>query len=90
MSQHKIEISSFGKIKALEYKLLGAHTQRVLLTLKISNKIKSKKLIRALGEIKLCSAKISMYFRILDIIIGNTVVKLANEIAGCNLKSIFR
>jgi fumarate hydratase class II len=75
-----MESDSFGDLKVPADKYYGAQSARSLINFPIGIETMPKPLIRAFGIIKRSAAKINMDMGGLDTVIGEAIIKAANEV----------
>ncbi|MFC2063780.1 class II fumarate hydratase [Chloroflexota bacterium] len=85
----RTESDSMGTVKVPADKLWGAQTQRSLENFKIGSEILPRPLIRALGIVKLCAARVNMSLGILDIPIGEAICEASMAVIEGKLESQF-
>src|SRR5262245_43614843 len=85
----RIERDSIGEIRVPTKALYGVQTQRAVENFPISNLRFSREFIRALGLIKLASARTNVELRLLDRKIGNAVVWACQEVVDGSLDHHF-
>src|SRR5262245_26437342 len=85
----RIERDSMGEMHVPADALYGAQTQRAVENFRISNLRLPREFIRALGLIKLSSARVNMDLGLLDKGIGNAIVKAAQEVIDGKLDEQF-
>ena len=85
----RTESDSLGTVKVPANKLWGAQTQRSLENFKIGSEILPRPLIRALGIVKLCAARVNMGLGILDIPIGEAICEASMAVIEGKLESQF-
>ena len=85
----RTESDSMGTVKVPADKLWGAQTQRSLENFKIGSEILPRALIRALGIVKLCAARVNMGLGILDIPIGEAICEASMAVIEGKLESQF-
>jgi fumarate hydratase class II len=85
----RIERDSMGEMQVPADALYGAQTQRAVENFRISNLRLPREFIRALGLIKLSSARVNMELGLLDKAIGNAIVKAAQEVIDGKLDEQF-
>ena len=89
MAQFRIEQDSLGSIKVATDKYWGAQTERSLNNFKIGTEKIPKPLIKALAILKRSAAIANMEIAGLDKKIGETIVKVADEVITGNLDQHF-
>jgi len=89
MSAYRLESDSFGELKVPAEKYYGAQSARSLLNFPIGEETMPKPLVRALGIIKLCAAKVNMDLGVLDATIGQAIVQAAAEVLENRLDAHF-
>ena len=85
----RIESDSMGTVKVPTDKLWGAQTQRSLENFKIGSEILPRALIRALGIVKLCAARVNMELGIIENSIGEAICEASKAVIEGNLESQF-
>src|SRR5438309_8861911 len=85
----RIERDSMGKVRVPAHALYGAQTQRAVENFPISNLRFPREFIRAMGLIKLASARTNMELGLLDKKTGETIVVAAQETADGKLDEYF-
>ncbi|HYR43685.1 MAG TPA: lyase family protein, partial [Terriglobia bacterium] len=85
----RIERDSMGEVAVPGDALYGAQTQRAVENFPISNLRFPREFIRAIGLIKLASARANMDLGLLDKRIGNAIVSAAQETADGKLDAHF-
>jgi fumarate hydratase class II len=76
----RIERDSMGEVRVPLDALYGAQTQRAVENFPISNLRFPREFIRALGLIKLASARVNMDLGLLEPTVGNAILKAADEV----------
>ena len=76
----RTESDSMGPVQMPADKLWGAQTQRSLENFCIGTEHLPRALIRSLGIVKLCAAKVNMKLGLLDEQIGKTICAGAREV----------
>src|SRR5499427_1705647 len=76
----RIERDSMGEVRVPSDALYGAQTQRAVENFPISDLRFSREFIRALGLIKLASARVNMDLGLLEPAVGNAIIKAADEV----------
>ncbi len=89
MSNIRMETDSFGEIAVPNEMYYGAQTARSLINFAISTEMIPSALIRALGTLKLCAARVNMKLGILDEKIGNAIIAASQEVADGKLDAHF-
>src|SRR5215475_1440045 len=91
MSKEKfrVEKDSMGEIRVPSNALYGAQTQRAVENFPISDLRFSREFIRALGLIKLASARTNMELGLIDKRIGSAIVEAAQEVVDGKLDHDF-
>jgi len=85
----RIERDSMGEVAVPAHALYGAQTQRAVENFPISNLRFPREFIRAMGLIKLASARTNMELGLLDKKTGETIVVAAQETADGKLDEYF-
>ena len=85
----RTERDSMGPMEVPLDALYGASTQRAVLNFPISNLRFSRTFIRALSLIKLAAARVNMELELLDSVIGDAIVRAAQEVADGKLDNHF-
>src|SRR3972149_1626326 len=85
----RVEKDSMGEMLVPSDALYGAQTQRAVENFPISRLRFAREFIRALGLIKLCSARANMSLGLLDEDLGEAIVKAAQEVAEGKLDAHF-
>src|SRR5215467_7194018 len=85
----RIEHDSIGEIRIPAGALYGAQTQRAVENFRISNLRLPREFIRAMGLIKLASARTNMDLGLLDKKIGNAILSAAQEAIDGKLDAHF-
>ena len=80
MSKFRIENDSFGEMKIEAEKVWGAQTQRSIMNFPIGWEKQPSSIIRALGVIKLASAKVNMAQGNLDPKLGQLIINAAKKV----------
>src|SRR6266446_5899247 len=86
---NRIERDSMGEMRVPAEALYGAQTQRAVENFPISNLRFPREFIRAIGLIKLASARANIELGLLDKRIGNAVIAAAEEAADGKLDEHF-
>ncbi len=89
MSKTRTETDSFGPLEVPEEKYWGAQTQRSLGNFKIGGETMPLPLVRALGIVKLCSARTNLAHDTLDEKLGKAITAAALEVAEGKLNDHF-
>jgi fumarate hydratase class II len=89
MIKYRMESDSFGDLKVPADKYYGAQSARSLINFPIGIETMPKPLIRAFGIIKRSAAKINMDMGGLDTVIGEAIIKAANEVMAGKLDDHF-
>jgi fumarate hydratase class II len=76
----RIERDSMGEVRVPSDALYGAQTQRAVENFPISDLRFPREFIRALGLIKLASARVNMDLGLLEPAVGNAIIKAADEV----------
>src|SRR5678816_1384775 len=76
----RLERDSMGEVRVPLDALYGAQTQRAVENFPISDLRFPREFIRALGLIKLASARVNMELGLLEPAVGNAIVKAADEV----------
>src|SRR3990172_5897586 len=87
--QFRTESDSMGPVKVPADKLWGAQTQRSLENFLIGSEHLPRALIRALGIVKLCAARVNMSLDKLDKTIGETICEAAMDVIAGKLDDQF-
>src|SRR5438552_2208962 len=85
----RIERDSMGEVAVPAHALYGAQTQRAVENFPVSNLRFPREFIRAMGLIKLASARTNMELGLLDKKTGETIVVAAQETADGKLDEYF-
>src|SRR5437870_9845170 len=85
----RVERDSMGEVAVPAGALYGAQTQRAVENFPISNLRFPREFIRAIGLIKLASARANIDLGLLDKKIGNAILKAAQETADGKLDAHF-
>src|SRR5437867_180096 len=85
----RIERDSMGEVAVPAHALYGAQTQRAVENFPISNLRFPREFIRAMGLIKLASARTNMELGLLDKKTGETIVSAAQEVVDGKLDAHF-
>src|SRR5262245_19665015 len=85
----RTERDSMGEMQVPADALYAAQTQRAVENFRISDLRLPREFIRALGLIKLSSARTNMDLGLLDRTIGNAIVKAAQEVIEGKLDEHF-
>jgi fumarate hydratase, class II len=85
----RIEKDSMGEMRVPANALYGAQTQRAVENFPISDSRFSREFVRAMGLIKLASARANMDLRLLDPRIGGAIVAAAQEVVDGKLDQHF-
>lgn len=85
----RIERDSMGEMRVPAGALYGAQTQRAVENFPISNLRFPREFIRAMGLIKLASARANMDLGLIDKKIGNAIVRAAQEVIDGDLDRHF-
>jgi len=88
-TQFRTESDSMGPVKVPADKLWGAQTQRSLENFLIGSEHLPRALIRALGIVKLCAARVNMSLDKLDKTIGETICEAAMDVIAGKLDDQF-
>jgi fumarate hydratase class II len=86
---NRIEHDSMGDVRVPAGALYGAQTQRAVENFPISNLRFPREFIRALGLIKIASARANMDLGLLDKHLGSAIVQAAEEVADGKLDEQF-
>ena len=87
--EFRTESDSMGPVQVPADKLWGAQTQRSLGNFKIGSERLPSALIRALGIVKLCAARVNMSLGILDHPIGEAICEASMAVIDGKLESQF-
>src|SRR5499427_7501113 len=85
----RIERDSMGEMRVPAEALYGAQTQRAVENFPISNLRFPREFIRAMGLIKLASARANMELGLIDKTIGKAIVQAAQEVVDGKLDEHF-
>lgn len=89
MTQYRIESDSFGELKVPTDKYYGAQSARSLINFPIGVETMPKPMIRALGIVKYCAAKVNMGSGALDSELAKPIMQAAEEVMHSKLDSHF-
>ena len=89
MTKTRTETDTFGSVEVAADKYWGAQAQRSLGNFKIGWEKQPAPIIRALGIVKRAAAETNMAFGKLDVRIGETIVKAAQEVIEGKLDAHF-
>ena len=85
----RIETDSFGEIEVPADKYWGAQTQRSLQNFKIGAERMPRAMIRALGIVKRCAARVNVAQNLMDKKIGDAIVQGAQKVIDGELDAHF-
>ena len=88
-TQFRTESDSMGKVQVPANKLWGAQTQRSLENFLIGSEHMPRAVIRALGIVKLCAARVNMDLNKLDATLGNAICEAAMQVIDGKLDDQF-
>ena len=89
MSKFRIENDSFGEMKIEAEKVWGAQTQRSIMNFPIGWEKQPSSIIRALGVIKLASAKVNVAQGNLDPKLGQLIINAAKKVISGDFNEHF-
>src|SRR5437660_12471478 len=82
MTDHRIEKDSMGDVKVPAQAYYGARTQRAVANFPISHMPLPKKLIHALGLVKVAAAQANLKLRKLKKDVAEPIIEAAREVAA--------
>ena len=90
MTKTRTETDSFGPLEVPEDKYWGAQTQRSLGNFKIGGETMPPPLVRALGIVKMCSARTNLALDHIEDKLGEAITAAALEVAEGKHNDHFR
>jgi fumarate hydratase class II len=85
----RVESDTFGPVEVPADRYWGAQTQRSLQNFKIGGERMPVPLVRALGLVKLCAARVNVHLGVLEPRLGETIARAAEEVADGALDEHF-
>ena len=89
MKKFRIESDSFGELNVPNNRYYGAQSARSLLNFPIGIETMPYSLIRALGIVKYCAAKVNLEYKLLDKTVAKAIMKASKEVMKGKLNKHF-
>ncbi len=89
MKEFRLESDSFGELKVPTDKYYGAQSARSLINFPIGIETMPASMIRALGIVKYCAAKVNLSYKLLDKTVADAIMQAATEVMEGKLNEHF-